>query len=399
VKGGNIGSPQNPIIVIASTGDTQESKNTFEQNGLQASVVNVDGQVTVVFRGSEALTTNFGQQNYDWAQDVGFNDPYGYEKGNSQIKDAAAWIASEQQPGGALYGVDMSQVTFTGHSLGGGLASWAAVHYEGTGVVFSAPSTYNMLTPEERARLSQARVTNYRQWDDVVANAPKGVPRIGKQVFVAGNGRNSDIGTGIIAFFAGLYGHDHQGFVVKDGKLVRDNQIIDKLLNNADANASLGGLLEQGGEFIASIQKDWGNLKNFVEGSANAGGDFLKILYDNAIGANASAFVNNAIDNLNDIKKENDKILDSLNDAYFQNQEATYNNWCWILSYDDVASEMINRNLQVSAHVDENKVSEVSQKINREIEELQKFSSLIDRVIASAQATDHEQAQKFSGGW
>ena len=114
--------------VAASTSGT-----SYEQNGLQASIVNDHGQYTVVFRGSQGIGSSAG--NKDWLIDAGLNNPQGYQDASSQFKDADAWIKHEQQAGNLPK--DLSNVTFTGHSLGGGLAQYEAAKNDAYAVSFS----------------------------------------------------------------------------------------------------------------------------------------------------------------------------------------------------------------------------------------------------------------------
>ncbi|GAB2025406.1 hypothetical protein OfM1_14770 [Lactovum odontotermitis] len=53
--GGNLGNKNNPITVIAPT---KTHAKEFESNGLQVSVVKVDGQTVVAFRGSQNMDTS-----------------------------------------------------------------------------------------------------------------------------------------------------------------------------------------------------------------------------------------------------------------------------------------------------------------------------------------------------
>ena len=135
--GDKLGSKtQTPVLT-----STAEDPKKYENNGLQGSIVKVKGQTVVVFRGSQSMGTTEG--NKDWLTDAGLNNPQGYQDASSQFKDADAWINQEQQAGN--FPKDLSNVTFTGHSLGGGLAQYEAAKNDAYAVSFSGPSPWNML--------------------------------------------------------------------------------------------------------------------------------------------------------------------------------------------------------------------------------------------------------------
>lgn len=161
------------------TATTHDDAKAYEGNGLQAAVVADKGQYTVVFRGSQDITNSKGMK--DWKTDFGLNDPEGYTK-PSQYRDADRWIKSLQESGKLPQ--DLSKVVFTGHSLGGGLATYEAVKTGGQGIVFDAPNPYNMLTPKERLKVPYANITNYVKAEEVIQNLPVGIPQIGRKVYV-----------------------------------------------------------------------------------------------------------------------------------------------------------------------------------------------------------------------
>ena len=123
-------------LVTASTSGT-----SYENNGLQASVIKIDNQTVVDFRSSQSMGTT--EENKDWATDAGLNNPQGYQDASSQFKDADAWIKHEQQAGNLPK--DMSRLFFTGYSLGGSLAQYEATKNDAYAVSFTGPSLWNML--------------------------------------------------------------------------------------------------------------------------------------------------------------------------------------------------------------------------------------------------------------
>lgn len=69
------------------------------------------------------------------------------------------------------YGED--NITFVGHSLGGGLAEYFAVKYESHAVTFAAPDIYNLLTDEQQKQADngefQSNIISYAYPEDIVS--------------------------------------------------------------------------------------------------------------------------------------------------------------------------------------------------------------------------------------
>lgn len=181
-----VNTKDKPYTVIDSTHGTD-----YENQGLQASVVvgndangNPDpNQKVVVIRGSEPFGDPEG--NKDWGQDLGLNDSQAYKK-DSQFKDAVDYVESQIAAGNiSVEDIQSGKVTFTGHSLGGAVASYLAEKYGGEATVFSAPSAYNMLNPEERKNLGKdSKIKNLYVVGDSIAKVPKGVPVLGEQILI-----------------------------------------------------------------------------------------------------------------------------------------------------------------------------------------------------------------------
>lgn len=69
------------------------------------------------------------------------------------------------------YGAD--NITFTGHSLGGGLAQYFAVKYDSSAVTFAAADVFDLLTEEEQAQVKngefQDQIISYIDRSDVIS--------------------------------------------------------------------------------------------------------------------------------------------------------------------------------------------------------------------------------------
>jgi len=382
---------------------THSNPDKYESNGLQASIVHdSQGHTTVVFRGSQGMGGAAG--NKDWAQDLGFNDPYAYQNPNSQVKDAEAWIKDMQAQGKLPDDAGMKNVTFTGHSLGGGLAMWAAVHYGGYAVAFSGPSTYNMLTPEERANLdkSKDRITNYVAIDDGIPHVPEGVPRLGITKYI----ETSDMKQGFWKYLGldilGASGHDH-AYLLVGGKIVEcPNQALAEFQSDEWFSNTIIGNLGLVGFGIAELEKlgmytgvgqGLSDGKDFLGTTLNAAGGWFKVEKDS--NQPVQVLVEDSITSLKAIKKENDALVTELTDRLENNIAVANSYWGFILSPQDIDDEVKKRNLQVLSHINEDKVAEVSQKLDKEIAELQDFGKKYSKLIQDAVEVDKQGRDKM----
>ncbi len=70
------------------------------------------------------------------------------------------------------YGAE--NITFVGHSLGGALAQFFAMKYDGHAITFAAPDTYNLLNAEQRAKADRGyykeRIIAYQYPNDPISN-------------------------------------------------------------------------------------------------------------------------------------------------------------------------------------------------------------------------------------
>ncbi|GAB2025408.1 hypothetical protein OfM1_14790 [Lactovum odontotermitis] len=429
-------------------GSTSENTAKFESNGLQASIVKVDGQTVVAFRGSQDMDTSMLNPDVsqrtdgakDWDTDLGLNSAEGYTK-DSQFKDADKWL-KEQQKSGVLKGVDMNQVTFTGHSLGGALASYEAVRYEAKGVVFSAPSAYNMLTPSERLKVKDANVTNFVQWNDQIPNQPVKVPQIGKKVFAKGSGENNDgkfdgfswaIGT-----IVGVQGHYQGSFEVdKNGNIVKDNQFWGEVQNSFNkagivgtvanlgpvlswAESAINGIFSkktngdkaleklmgnylksspayQVGSFLYSILNNSGKLAVKILGGGSGAAVGRVLLIKDPIDRAASVLLT-LNGNLDEIQTANNKIVPNMEEALSVVESTVAGSLGWMgLTIGDVEGIVSETRSDVDYHVDKGAIAEVGRMVSEKREQIQIVASGLTTTAANKVAHDAAWAAAFGG--
>lgn len=408
----DLGTAESPIKVATSTGSSEESKNLYEKNGLQASVVNDNGQYTVVFRGSQGATSAPGQK--DWIQDIGLNDPYAYEYSNSQFRDAANWIQDMQSQGKLPQ--DMSQVTFTGHSLGGALAQYAAVKYSGTAYSFSGPSPYNMLSPEERERISLANIQNFRRWDDSIPNMPPNVPSIGEQIFVQGS-------TNWFAWLFGAGGHD-RNYGLKDGQLIREGS-FGSAINRTYAGVGLQGLLYTLGSVFSAGQKITRKPESVINelwsifpmnmlglgiymareieqmikvlggGSGAAVGKVMSIKDPIDRAAAELLLLHQTLDN---IQTSNNKIIPDMEETLSGVKTTVFGSLGWLgLTIGDIDDIVYETQSDVEHHVDQGAIESVNQMVSEKKEQLQTVANGLKSTAANKLAHDQQWASTFGG--
>lgn len=185
----------NGKTVISSTNENdlgpepeKPHQTDLEDNGMQASVIATKGtaeepeEIVIAFRGSESPKTKEGRK--DWGQDAGMRDDDAYKAEEAQFLDAKAYIDELIANGTiTIEDIQSGRVTFTGHSLGGALASYCAVVYGGQAEAFNAPSCYNWFNEEEKEKLEEGdyQVTNNVREGDVVKDLPYFEQRVGNQ--------------------------------------------------------------------------------------------------------------------------------------------------------------------------------------------------------------------------
>jgi hypothetical protein len=124
-------------------------------NGFKASAFVKGRQIAVVFQGTNP------NEITDWSTDIAAK--MGLEPG--QYKDAIVYAEQVVQEAGSNY-----DVVFTGHSLGGGLATFAALHCGKTAYVFNAAPLGSLMTADIKdIGKNRALITNIDMTGDVVS--------------------------------------------------------------------------------------------------------------------------------------------------------------------------------------------------------------------------------------
>lgn len=85
------------------------------------------------------------------------------------------------------------EYSFTGHSLGGALATYEAVQHNAPATTFAGADSFRLLNKQQQQNAINGKyngqITNYRHYGDIVpnvpANSPKGMQTVGSQRFVA----------------------------------------------------------------------------------------------------------------------------------------------------------------------------------------------------------------------
>lgn len=252
--------------IIDSTAKSQVHAD-FESHGLQASLIQIDGQYVVATRGTSDKT--------DFKQDADLNDPEAYQKA-SQFKDLACFLTEMQKEHPDF---KPNEATYTGHSLGAALASFAAVHYRAEATVFSAPSAYNMLTPEERSLVKAGRfnqsIHNIKHVDDIVPDVPKGVPTIGKQSYTPDLKSSKSTGSfwmSVVYRLTNVSGHMTDSFnddanFDQSGQAILLADGVGQSLHQQFNRNTAGGLLNQ----LATVAAIGAQTVNFTEHTLDSG--------------------------------------------------------------------------------------------------------------------------------
>lgn len=147
------------------------NRSTLEDpaTGFRAAVYEKDGQFVVAFAGTDP--TQLGDLGADIEQGLGFDSPQ-YEMARSLALKLTEQLGDD--------------VVFTGHSLGGGLASFAALATGGTAVTFNAAGLHDEtirslgLDPDTaRQTAANGQIRAFRNHNDPLTGAQEGELPVG----------------------------------------------------------------------------------------------------------------------------------------------------------------------------------------------------------------------------
>ncbi|HAK1572496.1 TPA: lipase [Listeria monocytogenes] len=205
--------------------------STNQNNGLQAIAVvplkdyknynngnlKVYNHIIFVSRGSEELD--------DWKENVGLLDKDGSEQ--SQFKSYDKFVNE------TLKKYRTMDYSFTGHSLGGGLAQYEAVKHLKPAVTFAAARSFNKLTEEEQEKALRGEywdlIKDYYHSDDVVGMLPPNATVFYQQFLMKRNASKNKldklgIGGHMQSTFTGCFGEAGSAEL-----LVKPDEIINQI--------------------------------------------------------------------------------------------------------------------------------------------------------------------------
>jgi len=331
--------------------------------------------------------TNFGD-GHD--RDTDLNQVVlGKQSANNQFTSANKFY----QEVSGMSGVSIEAIT--GHSLGGAEAQYLAALYHLPATTFSSASPGAMLTEEEKAWLQGAgksKVLNYMHYGDQVSSLT-GTAQFGTSIYCLEMSKPNLLwGLGGIAL-GGPFG-------LVTGPLAAgatQGHYLNSYIFNPDGStvtrpAGEPPLKFMGGEIGAGISGVEDSLQ-FGGTVAHSVGGWFKVESDSK--EPVQVLVDDVANSLNTIKTENNNLVKELEDRLANNIEMTYSQWGYILSYEDVMDEVAKRNLYVGSHINEDRVQEVNQKIDNEINEVKDFGKKFNKLIDDAVEMDKTSKKQF----
>jgi hypothetical protein len=362
---------------------TNMDKAEFENHGLQASLYEVNGQKVMVFRGSEGFNSVNGRK--DWFQDFLLNDPNANRYEDGQFSDYKRWIQRLVSEGFVAES-DLKKIIYTGHSLGGALATAAAVEFDGKGVVFSSPNPYNALSEIGKIKVGSANVVNYVQATDMIPTLPRGLPQIGEKVYASYEDPEQDKQLKEkLVMWVGAGGHEPTTFRFNsDGTLKRaKSQQISTGLMTYVASTRIVSRIGDLGVILALAQK----VDQVVARWTMHPGTILT-----DIGLVAShQIMSSALDNLTTIEKQNLSLFDKMTTIYQDTLLETYLAWGWAVDYGQLEALAYEFRMHPVHCVSEMTLDQVGREAHFQREKLEE---LVGKVVARTEA---EQA--FDAGY
>lgn len=164
-----------------------------------------------------------------------------HQKGHSQDKADNQYVQYDKFVNKSLKKYRPQNYSFTGHSLGGGLAAYEGVEHNAKAVSFAGANSFRYLTQKQKKEVVDGKfnnkITNYRHYGDIVPNVPfdnkYNDHKIGKQVFVRSSVPNKSYEILIphVGIFMAMYNEYeqhttkknwHNDLLNKDGSIKRE---------------------------------------------------------------------------------------------------------------------------------------------------------------------------------
>lgn len=146
---------------------------------------------------------------------------------------------------------------------------------------------------------------------------------------------------------------------------------------------------------IGSIADD---LWQIGKGAIRAAGTSLAILVEGAVSQDGAVLFTTALDPLRNIKQINDNLESKMQESYDSNLNSTKDMWSWILDSSEVEDAISGEGLEPGNHITLSTVSDVSSKISKEIEEIEKFADVVTISVLGFGDADRAWAAAFGGG-
>lgn len=202
------------------------------ESGIHAIAYEQDGYTYVAFRGTEDAGNWFDNLNFA-QKDLG-NGMYGhqgfYDAYNSIGPQIQSWLAENVS----------GPVVFTGHSLGGAMAQYAALYYTQANPDKADVSLVTQGAPASVGPVAAAYLDAHTQMNLRMENKNDLVPQGGKGLYSKGNATIMSLENPIDQFYYEQVGPQNKNFWQRDHEAIEGNVIYSRGMTIADALSQVG---------------------------------------------------------------------------------------------------------------------------------------------------------------